>query len=246
MQSHISGYGQVTAKRRLTSLLLALAINGLLLLALLAINPQLIRPRKESRMPVSFSMEPSPEPARQNDSRRDKAEEKETVKAPPTPEKAKAPAEQEPPAARPELPFLVLSSKDFAGSDIRALPKGATGKPSGGESAATYGPGEGPGGEQLFNADWFRRPTDAELSTYIPANAPPDGWGMVACQTVEDNRVENCRAIGESPMGSGFARAVRQAAWQFRVIPPRIGGRPQIGAWVRIRIDYIRGVARSN
>jgi protein TonB len=62
----------------------------------------------------------------------------------------------------------------------------------------------------------------------------------VACKTVENYRVDNCQSLGESPAGSGFARAVRQAAWQFMVIPPRINGKPQVGAWVRIKIDYTR------
>src|SRR3546814_9935806 len=109
-------------------------------------------------------------------------------------------------------------------------------------SSDLYGPGEGPGGERLYEADWYRKPTNAELSFYMLANAPSTGWGLIACQTVEHYRVDNCRTLGESPLGSGLARAVRQAAWQFLVRPPRIGGRPVIGAWVRIRIDYPEGV----
>jgi protein TonB len=46
--------------------------------------------------------------------------------------------------------------------------------------------------------------------------------------------------LEQRPAGSHLASAVRQAAWQFRVRPPRKNGRPMIGEWVRIRIDYIQ------
>ncbi len=114
----------------------------------------------------------------------------------------------------------------------------ANGEGTGRDSASIYGPGEGPGGARLYNAEWFREPSRAELAGYMPARSPPGGWAMIACHTIPDNHVDNCRELGESPLGLGRARALRQAAWQFRIKPPRIGGRKLVGAWVRIRIDF--------
>jgi hypothetical protein len=117
-----------------------------------------------------------------------------------------------------------------------AGPSARTRVASRGATDDSTGPGSGPNGETLYNARWEREPTNAELNTYLPGR-PRNGWGIIACRTIPGNRVEDCHEIGQSP-GSGLAGAIRRAAWQFRIFPPRIGGRPMVGEWVRIRIDY--------
>jgi periplasmic protein TonB len=79
----------------------------------------------------------------------------------------------------------------------------------------------------------------SDLST---ASAP--SAALIACRTVPDFRVEDCQLLSESPAGSNIGRAVLAAAWQFRVRPARVGGRSQVGSWVRIRIDYTVTVVR--
>jgi protein TonB len=75
------------------------------------------------------------------------------------------------------------------------------------------------------------------LRAYLSTARGP-GSGLIACRTAPHYRVEDCVALGEYPEGSQISRSVLAAAWEFRVRPPRLGGRPLIGSWVRIRIDY--------
>jgi protein TonB len=135
------------------------------------------------------------------------------------------------------LDMIEMTHDELAAADIRNLPKGDAGSGSAGDSEEV---GRGPHGEILYAAEWVREPTNAELNGYIPANAP-DGEGLVICKTIAGNRVDNCQEIGESPRGTHLARAVRLAAWQFKVRPPRKNGRAMVGEWVRIRIDYYSG-----
>lgn len=98
--------------------------------------------------------------------------------------------------------------------------------------------GSGPNGEPLYAARWYREPRDDELRGYLSTATGP-GWALINCRTASQFRVEDCVLVAESPQGSNMGRAVLAAAWQFKVRPPQIGGRPQVGEWVRIRIDYV-------
>lgn len=97
--------------------------------------------------------------------------------------------------------------------------------------------GNAPNGEPMYKAAWYREPTESELRGYL-STANSTGWGLIACRTAPDFRVEDCVAIDEYPAGSQINRAILAAAWQFRVRPPRVGGRLLVGSWVGIRIDY--------
>lgn len=144
--------------------------------------------------------------------------------------------------------FIHLTRAEMKAGDIGKM-KGknaGTALAEGSGDGVAPGSGEGPGGARLYNPDWFREPTEAQLATYLPKKNPGEGWGMIACQTAERHRVENCEILGESPGGSGYGRAVLNAAWQFQVIPPRVNAKGQIGAWVRIKISYSERGARPS
>ncbi|MBA3668400.1 MAG: hypothetical protein H0W65_11895 [Sphingomonas sp.] len=142
------------------------------------------------------------------------------------------------------LPMLIVSKEVYAASDIAKLGKPAT--DSGAEVASSgSSPGDsarvgtGPHGEPLYAAEWYREPTNQELSTYLPRTMPEGGgWGVIACKTIDRFHVADCVELGQGPAGSHLASAARQAAWQFLVRPPRVGGKVLVGEWVRIRIDY--------
>lgn len=225
---------QAPLRRRAIAFSLALLTNGLIVLMLLrlAAFPDDRTEKKKTQL-ITVHLQPEP-PARARAPTRIKRPSGGGTPRPPVP------AATAPPVP---LQMVIVSREVFAASDIARMPSHRGEHPAdngtagtGGGGGSTSGPGEGPGGEQLFDADWYRKPTHAELAYYLPPGTQT-GWGMIACQTIDQYRVDNCREIGDSPPGSGLARAVRQAAWQFRVRPPRVGGRLLVGAWVRIRID---------
>lgn len=239
-------------RRRAAAIVLAAVVHLLMLLALLRITPDVIMDMARSGGAITVDLLPDPD-RDARDARKATPAARRARAAPPAAAAAPrpTPAEQAPVMPRDNRPLdiIPLTSRDFAAGDISGLPNRRAASAGDGErqaDAAGGGKGKGtrgPGGEQLYNADWYRRPTSAELSFYLPKNRRIVGWGEIACRTVAGYRVEDCVLVDEAPAGSGLGRAVLNAAWQFRVLPPRIGGRALVGTWVRIRIEYSEGGA---
>jgi protein TonB len=231
-----SAYDRPPLRRRLSGLALAIGVNLLLLLVLLGLGVIPPPGQKDSEsmtvelLPASRSASEAHKQAQAQ--RPHVAQNKPIPKPPPIILPVKPTITPPPTPPTKSQPWVEMSKEDLAASDISKLQGGSEG--SGGDSEAV---GRAPNGEVLYAAEWAREPTDAELAGYLPRNAP-EGSGLIACKTIPGDRVEDCVELANEPPGSHLASAVRQAAWQFRVRPPRKGGRPLIGSWVRIRIDY--------
>lgn len=225
---------------RLTSITLAVAVCALIVLMLISMG--FLEPGPGNAAGKLTAINFRPQAAERAEKKRAAAPARKTVQHQQV--VRPQPKPQILPRPQPELPlpFIKMTRQEFAAADIAEL--GRRRPDAIGETGAGSGPaqarGEGPGGARLYNAEWYRKPSDAELGTYLPRRDVTGGWAMIACKTQERFHVEDCRELGESPPGSGLARALRLASWQFLVRPPRVDGKPMIGVWVRIRIDFTR------
>jgi protein TonB len=242
------------AGSRAAGICLALLIEVLLLLALLSLNRA--QPGREDKAATVVSLkvddvsEEVPEVSTPKPEQR--AEEQPPAPERPAPEQPLPPRPAEPlprppvqPKAAPLVPaplppLLELPPSAALRPNPASPPKRAYGPPDKGGSAASRDServGTAPNGEPLYAAAWYREPSLAQMRGYLSTASGP-GWGLIACRTAPDYRVEDCVGLDEYPQGSQMMRAVLAAAWEFKVQPPRLGGRPLIGSWVRIRIDY--------
>lgn len=244
----LRGYSQgrgVGARGRLTGFILALAIQALLLLLLLSIGWGFSEPERKVTAITSFDV------AEELPDEPDAPQQ--AVSAAPAADLPPRPAEPVPETPITPAPLTPLPPSPVAIPRTPAPPAPPAAIPSPSPTAPTrvYGPpdtgaqrtsdservGTAPGGQPLYAARWYREPKPVELAGYL-STADGPGTALIACRTVADYRVEDCELIGESPQGSRIGSAVLSAAWQFRVRPAIIGGRSQVGSWVRIRIDY--------
>ena len=227
----------------------ALLLEALLLLLLLSLGME-DSPGKEDITFVDFKAIDASEPAA-DPSESVEPEPQRTERAEPAPPEAEpvsqpqpddSPAVPVPLVMPPTLPVAPAPDPRY-GVGPRPIqnppPAGPASGPAntGSSQGDTARVGTAPNGEPLYAASWYRKPYDDELRGYLSTATGP-GWGLIACRTAPDYRVEDCVGLDESPRGSRIMRAVLAAAWQFKVRPPRLGGKPQVGEWVRIRIDY--------
>ena len=214
---------------------LTILAEVIFLMILLGIGPTNWTERKASR-PTTVDLIPADKPPPPPQT----AKAGRTAQAPADNPVPNPPAPRVPPVPIPKSPFLELTREEFAAADISKLGTAGGKVAAAGRGTSDASIGTGPGGVALYAADWYpREPTDAELNGYLPKRSiAPGSWAEVACKTIPGNRVENCQAIGESPPGSGLASAIRQAGWQFRIRPPRVDGKPQVGTWVKVHIEF--------
>ena len=233
-------------RRRAAGIAIALLLEALLIIAILSLSMRSAGPEAGKRGLSTFSLEAESESASSDKSEAEtpvtKAQKPEFT--PPIPKPLLPPVN--PVKAPPPSPdFIKVSKADFDAMDLSKLPaSGSAGagdtKGAGQGSKGLMGPGAGPGGAQLYPVAWYREPYDSELAPYL-ANAravPAGATAEIACRMIEHYHVENCQILGENPRGTGLAKALRLAAWQFLVRPPRIDNKPQLGVWVRIRFDF--------
>ncbi|QPQ54640.1 hypothetical protein IC614_09930 [Allosphingosinicella flava] len=242
------------AGRRTLAIGLALLVEALLLLLLLSLGADKQPGREKESMTVidlgasealKASEPSSPERVQQAD-KRPVPQQTEDKPVPVQTAEPTSPIEAKPaPVAPPIIPLTPnerLPSPDIPRNAIQPAParRQVYGPPDKGGSPLLRDServGTAPNGEPLYAAAWYRRPRPDQLRGYL-STADGPGWGLIACRTAPDYRVEDCVGLDEYPRGSQITRAVLAAAWEFKVLPPRLGGKPLVGSWVRIRIDY--------
>jgi protein TonB len=241
------------AGRRARGFGLAVLIEALLIVLLLTLGRE-VPPgvEKEHRTEVTFitddapreaPAERRPEPERPSETRPETQRPESQQPRPPQPaEPAVAPATPAEPVAPGIIPmrWSLAPANPLRANDRPAPPSRPVYGPVDTRSAAMRDSepvGTAPNGEPLYAAEWYRQPAADMMRSYLSTARGP-GWGLIACRTAPDYRVEDCVALDEYPDGSQITRSALAAAWEFRVRPPRRGGRPLVGSWVRIRIDY--------
>jgi len=205
-----------------------------------SVSPDPPSPKEQEAQEKQAPAAPEPEPETQPPQPQPDAVPEPQLPAPPEPPALQMPNPLPSPAPAPAPSPAPRKSPETA------APKQVYGPPDTGSTVSSMDSqrvGTAPNGEPMYAARWYRRPTRQELTGYLSTARAPSS-ALIVCRTVPDFYVEDCELLSETPPGSQIGRAVMAATWQFRVRPAIVGGRSQVGSWVRIRIDYTRTVQR--
>ncbi len=223
---------------------LAILLEGLLLLALIALGEQQLEaPRNPAVTTVTFDVKQPAKPTQQQKT----TPKDDTAALVPRIAQAQSQPSSQVAVLTPPLPpaaIIPLAPSPSQSFDLRNVPNHRNAP-----AAPTYGPvaapafgdsqrvGTAPNGEAMYAARWYpHEPTDEQMAGYLSTADP--GWALITCKTVQDYRVEDCVGLDEYPEGAHLIRAAIAASWQYRVRAPQVGGVTQVGDWVRIRIEY--------
>ena len=227
-------------RRRLISFLLTAVAHLLLLLMLLTLTPSFVKMVHSGGQLISVSVAPETE----EETARSKNATKATHQRPSS---RPVPAVPPPKIALPDKAAPWVLTPGLERFDVRQVPPSQRSTPAPSDASASdeaNGSSDsdrpvayGPGGQPLYDAQWYREPTAAELAFYLKRARPGPGYAVIGCQMVARYHVTNCFPLEET-LGSGLARAMVEASWQFQVMPPRVGNRMELGTWVRIRFTW--------
>eukprot|EP01037_Dinobryon_pediforme_P010471 gene10471-10539_t len=232
---------------RYVSALLSLAICALILLTLLSMAAIHDLAPGNRAILTALNLVPPVEKAKQ-----------------PKPHKAARapdPAQQTAPAATMKLPphinvnnpnkvewpdgFMHIDHLDMANGDIAKIHSGVGAGHAQASGGGGHSMGDGPDDQGFYKAEWYRKPPRRALDNYMHPGQDPGRWAEIVCRMIEHYRVEDCHELAEEPRGSGMARVLREASWQFEVRPPRDNGKVLIGERVRIRYDFVHHEAQE-
>jgi hypothetical protein len=227
------------SRRQIAALVLTIIAHLLLLLMLIKLAPQRFGiPGSTSRL-TTFTVAPDAQEQQATPHKTAAAKAHQATVSPPQPT---VPPPVIPPPKAAAAPWVIMPGLEHF--DISKVPSQSQPSNTASDASAadegTGAPGDdqpvgkGPDGKPMYDAEWYRHPTAAEIDPYLPRGKT--GYGEIVCRTVERYHVDDCEQLSET-LGSGLSRAARLAAFQFLVRPPRVGGHVMVGAWVRIHLD---------
>ena len=141
--------------------------------------------------------------------------------------------------------FIHTNHLDMANGDIAKIHSGVAPGNAQASGGGGHSMGDGPDDLGFYKAEWYRKPPRTALENYMRPGQDAGRWAEISCRMIDHYHVEDCHELAEEPRGSGMARVLREAAWQFLVRPPRSNGKVLIGERVRIHYDFYREKAEE-